>query len=112
MVVLESNRLPVWTNLIPTRRLAEGSLLTFKVQATDGDIPVQPLSYRLVSGPTGLVVTTNGAVFWRPTEAQGPSTNRVKIGVSDGVASVAQEFDIIVAEKNEPPVWEIGRAHV
>jgi hypothetical protein len=105
VVVLESNRLPVWTNLIPTRRVAEGLLLTFNVQATDGDIPVQPLSYRLVSGPTGLVVTTNGAVSWRPTEEQGPSTNRVKIGVSDGVASVAQEFDIIVAEKNEPPVW-------
>ena len=105
VVVLESNRLPVWTTLITTRRVAEGSLLTFNVQATDGDVPTQPLSYRLVNGPTGLVVTTNGAVSWRPTEAQGPSTNRVKISVSDGVASVAQEFDVIVAEQNQPPVW-------
>ena len=105
IVVRESNRLPVWVTLVTTRRVAEGSLLTFAVQATDSDLPPQPLTYRLVSGPTGMVVTTNGVVSWTPTEAQGPSTNRVRIGVGDGVGNISQEFDVIVAERNLAPVW-------
>ena len=105
VVVLESNRLPVWVTFVTTRRVAEGSPLTFTVQATDSDLPAQKLIYRLINGPTGLVVTTNGVVSWTPTEAQGPSTNRVRIGVADGVANISQEFDIIVVERNQPPVW-------
>lgn len=105
IIVRESNRLPVWVTLITTRRVAEGSLLSFNVQATDSDLPAQPLTYRLLNGPTGLVVTTNGLVSWTPTEAQGPSTNRVRIGVGDGVGNISQEFDIIVVERNQPPVW-------
>jgi hypothetical protein len=105
VVVLESNRLPVWVTFITTRRVSEGSPLTFTVQATDSDLPAQKLIYRLVNGPTGLVVTTNGVVSWTPTEAQGPSTNRVRVGVTDGVANISQEFDIIVVERNQPPVW-------
>jgi hypothetical protein len=105
VVVLESNRLPSWVTLVTTRRVSEGSLLTFNVQATDTDLPAQRLTYRLVTGPTGMVVTTNGVVSWRPTEAQGPSTNRVRIGVSDGVAGISQEFDVLVFEQNQPPVW-------
>ena len=105
VVVLESNRLPSWVTLVTTRRVAEGSLLTFAVQATDSDLPPQRLTYRLANGPTGLTVTTNGLVSWTPTEAQGPSTNRVRITVGDGVGSISQEFDILVAERNQPPVW-------
>ena len=105
VVVLESNRLPVWVTFITTRRVSEGSPLTFNVQATDSDLPAQKLTYRLVNGPTGLLVTTNGAVSWTPTEAQGPSTNRVRIGVTDGVANISQEFDVIVVERNQSPVW-------
>jgi hypothetical protein len=105
VVVLESNRLPSWVTLVTTRRVAEGSLLTFNVQATDSDLPAQVLTYRLANGPTGLTVTTNGLVSWTPTEAQGPSTNRVRITVGDGVGSISQEFDILVAERNQPPVW-------
>ena len=105
VVVLESNRLPSWVTLVTTRRVSEGSLLTFNVQATDTDLPAQRLTYRLVTGPTGMVVTTNGVVSWRPTKAQGPSTNRVRIGVSDGVAGISQEFDVLVFEQNQPPVW-------
>ncbi|NBP23795.1 MAG: hypothetical protein EBU81_04400 [Proteobacteria bacterium] len=105
IIVRESNRLPVWVTLVTTRRVAEGSQMSFNVQATDSDLPAQPLTYRLLNGPTGLVVTTNGLVSWTPTEAQGPSTNRVRIGVGDGVGNISQEFDIIVAERNQPPVW-------
>ena len=35
---------------------------------------------------------------WRPTGVQGPGTNRGRLGVSDGVVSTVQEFDIIVRD--------------
>jgi len=98
VTVAESNAAPVWTSVVGTRRVSEGTLLTFSVSATDSDLPAQPLAYRLLSGPWGLIVSTNGVVTWRPTEVQGPSTNRVRIGVSDGVVSTPLEFDVIVRD--------------
>ena len=98
VVVAETNTAPVWTANPGTRRVNEGSLLSFSVQATDSDLPAQPLSYRLVSAPWGLTLATNGLVSWRPTEVQGPSTNRVRLSASDGVASTVLEFDIIVRD--------------
>ena len=97
VTVAESNAAPVWTTVVGTRRVSEGSLMTFTVSATDSDLPAQPLTYRLLSGPWGLTVS-NGVVNWRPTEVQGPSTNRVSIGVSDGVVSTPLEFDVIVRD--------------
>jgi len=97
VTVAESNAAPVWTTVVGTRRVSEGSLMTFTVSATDSDLPAQALTYRLLSGPWGLTVS-NGVVNWRPTEVQGPSTNRVSIGVSDGVVSTPLEFDVIVRD--------------
>jgi hypothetical protein len=97
VTVAESNAAPVWTTVVGTRRVSEGSLMTFTVSATDSDLPAQPLTYRLLSGPWGLTLS-NRVVSWRPTEVQGPSTNRVRIGVSDGVVSTSLEFDVIVRD--------------
>jgi hypothetical protein len=105
IVVRESNLPPVWATPALTRRVTEGLSLSFNLQATDPDLPAQRLGYRLESGPTGLVVGTNGLLTWTPTEAQGPSTNRVRVGVSDGWMSVPLEFDIVVREVNQAPVW-------
>lgn len=105
IVVRESNLPPVWVTPAVTRRVTEGLTLSFNLQAIDPDLPAQRLGYRLESGPAGLVVGTNGWVIWTPTEAQGPSTNRVRASVSDGLASVPLEFDIVVREANEAPVW-------
>jgi hypothetical protein len=98
IVVRELNQAPVWVTPALTRRVSEGVLLSFPVVATDADLPAQPLTYRLVGSPWGMTMSTNGIVSWRPTEIQGPSTNRVRIAVSDGVASVPLEFDVIVRD--------------
>jgi hypothetical protein len=98
IVVRELNQVPVWVTPALTRRVSEGVLLSFPVVATDADLPAQPLTYRLVGSPWGMMMSTNGIVSWRPTEVQGPSTNRVRIAVSDGVASVPLEFDVIVRD--------------
>lgn len=56
----------------------------------------------LLSGPEGSVVT-NGVFRWVPTEAQGPSTNVVRVLIGDGLEAVTNEFHVVVIEKNRPP---------
>jgi hypothetical protein len=99
------NKVPVWSSAAQNRRVTEGSLLSFQLKATDADLPPQRLTYQLLGGPAGLTVSTNGWLSWRPTEAQGPSTNRVRVMVDDGFEGASQEFDIVVQELNQPPVW-------
>ena len=105
VTVANPNKAPVWISAALNRRVSEGSTLLFQLKATDSDLPAQPLTYRLISGPTGLTVSTNGVVTWRPTEEQGPSTNQVRVDVHDGVQATSQEFNIVVQESNLPPVW-------
>ncbi len=85
----------------------------------DPDVPAQPLTVSLVSGPTGLVVT-NGVLAWMPTEAQGPSTNTVVVTVTDGGGTVTNSFSVVVREVNVAPRWsmvpdgvgEVGKEYV
>ena len=108
IVVLEINRPPV-TTPVGTRRVSEGNLLGFAIAAADEDLPAQRLTYGLVRGPEGLTLGTNGVVTWRPTEAQGPSTNLVVVRVSDDgrpSLSVTNTFEIVVLEINRPPILE------
>jgi hypothetical protein len=103
--VLEVNQAPVLTPL-GTRRVSEGNLLSFTVGATDADLPAQRLIYSAVSAPAGVTVSSNGAVSWRPTEAQGPSTNVVLIRVTDDgrpAQSATNAIEIVVREVNTPP---------
>ena len=65
----------------------------------DEDVPMQPLTVSLVSGPTGLMVT-NGFVVWTPTEVQGPSTNIIRVSVSDGDAHAFYQFSLVVTDSS------------
>jgi hypothetical protein len=101
--VREVNRLP------SLARATNASILemvgyTQALAAVDPDVPAQPLTVTLLSGPAGLVVT-NGVLAWMPTEAQGPSTNAVQVSVSDGVGSVTNSFSVVVLEVNTEPRW-------
>ena len=101
ITVLEVNTLPIFAG---ATNAAINELVAYvhNLAPHDADIPVQPLTVTLVSGPTGLVVT-NGILAWAPTEEQGPSTNTVQVTVSDGVVTVPAGFVITVLEVNEPP---------
>jgi hypothetical protein len=107
-VVREVNVVPV---VVPAglRRVSEGSLITFALGASDVDLPAQRLTHGLIQGPAGLTVSSNGVVIWRPTEAQGPSTNTVLVRVSDDGSpslSATNAFEIVVREVNVAPVLE------
>ena len=81
--------------------------------ATDPDSPLNPLTYALVSGPTGLVVNaSSGAINWTPSEFQGPGVYPVQIKVSDSnplavnatSLSVTSSYTLTVSEVNVAPV--------
>jgi hypothetical protein len=105
IIVREINQSPV-AIAVPTRRVSEGNTLSFTMTATDADLPQQRLTFSLVSGPEGLTVAPGGAVAWKPTENQGPSTNWVMIRIADDGApslSITNLVEIVVREVNVAP---------
>ena len=111
LIVQEVNVAPV---LIVPANTNISELVAYAAQATatDADIPTNALKFALVSGPSGLTVSTNGLITWTPSEEQGPSTNMVFISVSDTnpiavnatSLSVTSSFQIVVGEVNIAPV--------
>ena len=105
IVVREVNASPIMA-LITSQVLAEETALALALSAQDADFPVNSFRFGLVEGPAGLTVTESGAVTWIPTEAQGPSTNRVLVRVTDSgfpPLSSTNEFLVSVQEVNSPP---------
>ena len=79
-----------------------------QVNATDPDLPVNTLSYSLLSGPAGASINpATGLVSWTPTEAQGPSSNTFVVQVTDNgspALSAQVSFSVTVTEANRAPV--------
>jgi len=107
VTVREANVAPVLpvTNLT----VAATSKLSVALKATDVDIPVQALSYRLERGPQGLTVSTNGLLEWTPAASFAQTTNVVTVSVSDSVSRVQATFRIIVRPVGSGPGSE-GKA--
>jgi len=102
------NQAPVLA-AIPDQVIPEQTTLMLPLDGLDPDVPPTHLTYRLLSGPEGLVVTPEGLLEWTPSEAQGPSTNQVTVEVRDNgvpVLSVSRTFVVVVQEVNRAPVWE------
>src|SRR6185503_988763 len=84
VVITEVNRAPVLT--VPAAQMInELSTLVVTNTATDADLPANTLTFSLEPGaPAGASInSTNGVFNWTPTEAQGPSTNLIKVLVTD-----------------------------
>ena len=111
ITVNESNQPPVLT-LPANTNINELTAYSATATATDADLPSNPLTFALVSGPTNLSVSPSGAINWTPSEAQGPATHVVTISVTDTnpVAvnatslSITQSFQIVVNEVNNAPL--------
>ncbi len=78
--------------------------------ATAADPDGDALAFALVSGPAGVIVNpTTGFVTWPTSENDGPSTNTLRIRVTDNgtpALSATNEFRIVVREVNAAP--ELG----
>ncbi len=107
VIVREVNTPPV-VEAIPPQVVNEGDLFELTVHATDFDLPVQVLQYRLQPPvPVGLTVDAlSGRLHWRPGAADGPATNHVTILVSDGLVVTAVEFPLVVRDTR--PEFELS----
>jgi hypothetical protein len=102
VAVREVNELPTFLGLT-NQSIPELSSFALPLAATDPDLPTQNLSVAWVAGPAGSGVT-NGVFAWLPDERQGPSTNEVRVVVTDGQRTVTNAFTVIVTEVNTAPV--------
>lgn len=94
-----SNHAPQFTTT-PITTGAEAVAYSYTADAMDTD--GQALTYTLVQAPQGMSLTGR-TVSFTPTYEQAGSYN-VTLAVSDGVASVAQHFTLVIANTNRPPV--------
>ena len=101
VVVSEVNQNPVMTPPV-SDDVDELSTYTQRFSATDDDLPAQEVTFRLVSGPAGAVIS-DGVFSWTPSEAMGPSVQTIVVAADDGVGSVTQSFTLRVHEVNRPP---------
>ena len=101
--LLSINKPPTFVDLQPLS-VAEQGNLSLQLKVADVDLPAQKITVRLLSGPSGLVVSPEGLVSWAPTEAHGGSSYPVTVEVSDGSLSTTGQFEVTVAEVNRSPV--------
>jgi regulation of enolase protein 1 (concanavalin A-like superfamily) len=101
-----ANRPPAITP-VAKQTVDEGQNLSFKIVATDSDVPAQTLSYSIKTGPPGATIDAQSAMFsWTPTEDQGPGSYLVTVQVKDNgtpVQSANVTFNITVHESNAAP---------
>jgi uncharacterized protein (UPF0179 family) len=109
VTVQEVNRppeLPVLSDLT----VNEGTFIGFGASPTDPDIPGQSVNVTLGAGaPAGASINGGGFFIWTPSEAQGPSTNRISIIAADNGSpslSTTQSFTVIVLEANLAPTLD------
>jgi len=99
---------PVVTNP-GSQSVAEGSLLTLALQATDPDAG-QVLTYSLDAGPAGTAIDpATGVLTWTPTD--GPTTVTMTVRVTDNGTPVlfsAATFSVTVT--NVSPTLQISGA--
>jgi len=79
--------------------------------AQDADAPAQTLTFSFVSNAVARAVLDAGGVFrWQTLEADGPGTYTFAIRIQDnGIPplSATQSFQIVVAELNRAPEFNI-----
>ncbi|MDO8941620.1 MAG: Ig-like domain-containing protein, partial [Desulfobacterales bacterium] len=108
VVVREVNSMPVLASIADQSAVAAVPW-TLALEGTDRDLPIQTLTYTLLSGPLGLSVTTGGMVDWTPSEAQAPSTNTVTVRLSDdGLPPLSSTADFVVVVRSRDEVPELS----
>src|SRR2546427_831602 len=96
-------------SLAPIRdwTLDDETLLTFKANTTDPNIPPEPIIFSLGSdAPAGAYISPDGVFSWTPTEAQG-GTYRFTVTVSDGILTESTTVNVTVVETDQPPVLTV-----
>jgi hypothetical protein len=103
--VLEANRPPVLA-AISDQSVVAGQALQLKLTATDPDLPTQPLSYAVVSGPAGLTVdSTSGVLRYLSSVAAGAAVYDAVVAVRDSgtlALEARRSFKLSVSRLERP----------
>lgn len=101
-----ANQVPV-INPIAEAIVDEGHAITFRIGATDSDLPAQTLTYSITNAPQGAAINPQTGDFtWTPTEAQGPGVYTITAMATDNGTpprSGSRPFKITVREVNDAP---------
>ena len=120
ITVEEANMAPE-LKVIRDRTVDELSEIIFAAAASDGDQPMQQVTFSLAPGAAeGATISSEGVFRWTPTEAQGPGAFPITVRATDDGTpplSAEQTFNVTVREVNRPPklaeipdqVAEVGR---
>ena len=93
-----------FSNFNPPLAAVEGQLWNYTLQSISTGSYSNQISYRLVTGPDGMIVMPNGQVAWTPAFNQGRSTPyMVTVAAYNGSCENAQTFYITVADLNPVP---------
>ena len=111
ITVKEVNEPPVLAAL-NSLTVEEGTVITFKAQATDTDLPAQALTYTLLPGsPAGAMVDLNSGIFvWATPQDSGAATNTITVRASDngpGNLSDSKSFTVITTPKFRAVINEV-----
>ncbi len=95
----------------------EGRILQFTAEARDPDRPANGLVFRLDPGaPVGAAIEPATGLFtWQPGPAQGPSTNRMTVTVTDDGApplSDSRSFTVVVNDTLSDFTVSLGRTNL
>jgi hypothetical protein len=102
ITVTKTNVKPTFINKMRDTTINQGQTLTFTYTATD--LNADPLTFNLLSPPTGAAITSTGGVFtWRPLyPVVGPSV--ITALVSDGLLQDIVSATVTVTRTNLKPV--------
>ncbi len=104
VIVKNTNRPPVFTQVLPDTTINENQNLTFTYKATDPDT-ADTLTYALVKGVTGAALGAKTGVFsWTPTYSQAGKYTIV-VSVTDGMAVVNDTAVITVNNVPRAPYF-------
>ncbi|MDO8748652.1 MAG: putative Ig domain-containing protein [Candidatus Omnitrophota bacterium] len=102
ITVTNSNQAPVLA-AIGAKSIAEGSVLTFTISATDAD--GDTLTYSSSNLPAGAAFNgSNGVFSWTPGYDQAAAYSAVRFSVTDGNLTDSEDITITVTNANRLPV--------
>ncbi len=108
VVVTEVNTAPFFVNALTDVTVDEETLLAYTVGASDGDQPLNQLTWQLAPGaPAGLTLNpSNGLLSWTPGETFGPGEYPLTVTVRDNgspLLSATRTVRVLVREVNRAP---------
>jgi len=112
VVVNEVNR-PPFIESVPRQSIRASSLFTFKIPASDPDIPTNGLTFSLdQNAPAGAFLDrSSGVLTWRPTLAQANNTYTVTVLVTDdGSPSLSSSGSFSITVTPPPILIELTSA--